>query len=250
MESKMKIITVIFLCLLLTAAATAAANEFSINTPDGSFSLKITGSDSFEDGTTKTGTLIDNIAMKLEELDNNYLTKLSRMDKARAERLLSEIFALLALIPEDTSVNFQQTASHQAQGSSSINISMNINEHSMQEPQQLETSPPDPPKISEPAKTAMSETDFTVFLNNVKTESFSDDQLRVIRLGSGNAWFSVSQIIRMIDVLTYSDDKLEALQIMYLRVTDPQNAHNILNAFTFSSDKEDAERIIGRQENK
>lgn len=241
----MKTLPFLFIIVILAGSTFILANEFSITTPDGSFSLKITGSDSFDDGKTDTGTLIDNIAMKLEELEKDYVSKLSRLDKARAERLITEIFALLALLPTDTSVNIQHVASaQQTQGSSSINISMSFSEQGMSI--QEESSPPPPPQVTETAKSPMSNSDFNRFLNNVESESFSDDQLRVIRLGSRDSWFSVSQIVRVIEVLSFSDDQLEALRIMYPRVTDPQNSHNIVNAFTFSSDKEDAERIMRR----
>jgi hypothetical protein len=244
----MKLIYILLISLLLICSTLAFAEEFSITTPDGSFSLKITGSDSFDDGKTDSGTLIDNIAMKLEELEKDYISKLARLDKARAERLISEIFALLALLPADTSVNIQHAASQQqTQGSSSINISMNFTEQGMTiQEESSPPPPPPPPPASEPVKNAMSEPDFSRFLDNVESESFSDDQLRIIRLASRDSWFMVSQIVRIIEVLSFSDDQLEALRIMYSRVTDPQNSHNIVNAFTFSSDKEDAERIMGK----
>lgn len=231
------------------------ADEFTFTTPGGSFSLQVTESSQIKDGKTNTGTVIDNIAMKLEELENNYITKLGRLDQARAKKLIEEIFALLVLIPDDTVVSIEQMTTQSSTTSSTtstagLNINLNITESNTGTP--IPTPPahaePDPVVTTtpEPARKAMSSSDFERLISNVEDESFSDDQLRIIRLSARSAYYTVDQIVRMIGVLTFSEDQIEALRIMYDRVTDPQNAHNIPNAFTFSEDKAAAERIISK----
>lgn len=233
------IITLIFSTLLL-------ADDVIFNTPGGTFSLQINESTRVQDGRTDSGMIIDNIALKLEDLEQNYHSKLTRMDQTRAKKLVEEIFALLALLPPDSNVKIEQvtTTSSSTTSATGLNVNINISESAtIPEPTRAtRRSEPDP----QPARTPMSNADFDRLLNSVREESFSDDQLRIIRLSARNSYFSVDQIIRMINVLTFSDDQLESLRIMYDRVTDPENGHSIINAFTYSSDKAEAERIISK----
>ncbi len=247
----MKLLTVIFALLFI---ATLFGNEININTPDGSFSIQISESSDFSsDGRTNSGVIIDNIALKLEELDKGYITKLARLDKARADKIMNEIFALLALLPVDSAITVEQKAvttstTTTTQKNSSIpglNINLNIKETFTQE-QQKPTQVIEREEEKAPVRKPLSDSDFQKLVRSIKEESFSDDQLRIIRLSARTAFYTVNQIIQVIDIMSFSDDKIEALSIMYPRVTDPENAHKIPNAFTYSDDKQKAEGIISQ----
>ncbi|MBW6515956.1 MAG: DUF4476 domain-containing protein [Candidatus Cloacimonetes bacterium] len=241
----MKKTTILILAIFLIGSW-LIADEIIFTTPGGSFSLQINESSRVKDGNTDSGTIIDNIALKLEELEINYLTKLGRMDQTRAKKIVEEIFALLVLLPTDSNIKIEQvtTPTSTTTTSTGVNINLGISDPtSIQEPTPIPTPVE---RVPQETKTPMSESDFERLINNVREESFSDDQLRVIRLSARNSFFSVNQIVRMINVLTFSDDQLEALRIMYDKVTDPENGHSIINAFTYSSDKAEAERIISK----
>ena len=90
----------------------------------------------------------------------------------------------------------------------------------------------------------MSDSDFSNLISRIQAESFSDDQMRVIRTAAKKHNFKVNQIVRIIDCFSFADDKITALGISYPGCIDPQNNYEILDAFTYSDDKSEAERII------
>ena len=90
----------------------------------------------------------------------------------------------------------------------------------------------------------MPEGEFSTLVSKVKAESFADNKMRVVRTAAKNYNFSCNQIISLIDCFDFSDNKLEVLRTTYPKVTDAQNNFKILDAFTYSDDKETAESIM------
>ncbi|MDP3114780.1 MAG: DUF4476 domain-containing protein [Candidatus Cloacimonadaceae bacterium] len=220
------------------------AQGFTISTPEGNISMNITGVQA--DGKTNSGTLIDNIVARLEQLQKEHHVKLNKVDQIRAKKLVDEIYELLALLPMDANVSV--TSAPTAQPSSQPNISINI------------TSPPadtkpaptvkpstEKPKheaITTPGRKLMPDKDFNDLMARINKESFADNKLRVLNTAAKNSRFNVSQIVRLIGAFTFAEDKLNALSVAYPECQDPHNNYKILEAFTFASDKEDAEEII------
>lgn len=93
---------------------------------------------------------------------------------------------------------------------------------------------------------AMSSSEFQRLLKNVENESFADDQTSVVRIAAKSKYFLISQLITLLDVFSFSDDKINVVQIVYPRIVDKDNAHNLLGAFTYSDDKDRVEQIISQ----
>lgn len=245
--------------LMLSGCLLLSAQEFKISTPEGAVSMSITGVQS--NGTTSSGNLIDQIAKKLEQLEKDVHSKLNKIDQKKAENLMNEIYGLLALLPSNANVNV--SASLSAASSSSVsatpvseggNVNISISGMDVKAPPpagkptpQIKAAPPAPPAEDDIVKAtskAMPESEFNTLINRIKGESFADEQIRVLRTASKNFRFSCNQIVRLIEAYTYSEDKLEALRMSYPECTDPQNNYKILDAFTYSADKEAAEDIF------
>jgi len=239
-----KILILALFTLLLSSIL--IAEEVIFTTPGGSFSLQINEANRLQGNRTDSGTVIDNIALKLEDLEKNYHSKLSRMDQTRANKIVEEIFAMLLLLPTDSNVSIERVSTSTDTTPESIDFNIRVDVSETTTTSQTMQATPTVERASQPDRRVMSNADFDRLISNVRAESFSDDQLRVIRISARNSYFSVDQITRMINVLTFSDDQLEALRIMYDKVVDPENGHNIINAFTYSSDKAEAERIISK----
>ncbi len=154
-----------------------------------------------------TGKLVHKISKNLETLEREYLTKLSYRDYVKAKDILIETYNLLLAIP-------------------------------VPEPHdQKEVRGPFP----------ISEQEFNQLIESIKNESFEDDQLSIVELSARYNYFTVSQVIRVIKEFSYSNGQLKALELLYPKVVDPENSHQIINAFTYSSDKEKAKEIINRK---
>jgi len=85
---------------------------------------------------------------------------------------------------------------------------------------------------------------FANFLIMLEEESFSDDQLLFLREVARKNFFVTAQLARILDVFSFSEDKLEAARIVLPRLLDPGNAFMLRDKFTFESDKEEFMKII------
>lgn len=234
----MKKITITLVLIISMLGVFAQGFSFSAN-EDG-FSMSVTGEEGSSTETKVTvknsGEVIDQIVVKLEELQSKYNAKLNKLDGKRVNNIIDDIYALLALLPDNSTLVKPETNT-QTNESSTSTVNINITG--------LETqSTQSEPQVTTPTKNAMSDGDFSNLINRINGESFADDQLRVLRTAAKNHDFKVSQIVRIINCFDFSEDQINALSIAYPGCVDPENNYEILDAFTFSNDKEEAERII------
>jgi hypothetical protein len=105
---------------------------------------------------------------------------------------------------------------------------------------------PPPPAPVEEGPYPMSEEEFSDLVGSIQNESFQESQLSIVQISSRYNYFTVNQVIRVIELFSFSDGKLTALEYLYPNVVDKFNSHKIVNAFTYSSDKEKAQEIINK----
>lgn len=225
----------------------------NMNTPEGSVSMSVTGIPMDQPAPEN---VIDMIAAKLDLLEKEIHVKLNKLDQKKAERIVDDIYDLLALLQggepvpvaaASASASSSSSSSSAASGTANININISGME---EQPRPKPRDKPRPPHHDDEevvvvsSRKTISSTEFTALIGRINAESFSEDKLRVLRTAARNYKFSVNQIISLIGAYTFSEDKVEALRISYPEVTDPQNNYKILDAFTYSSDKEEADRII------
>ena len=94
--------------------------------------------------------------------------------------------------------------------------------------------------------TAMPEEDYRQLVNSINNESFEENKLSVLSSSAKYNYFSVDQIIGLMDLSAFSTWKLRTLEITYPFVVDKNNSFKIINALTFSEDKEKARKIMDR----
>ncbi len=91
---------------------------------------------------------------------------------------------------------------------------------------------------------AMSDVEFQQLYSSVKNESYESDQLSIIEISARYNYFSINQLVRLVDLFSFSNGKIEMVRTLYPNVIDKYNAHQLINAFTYSSDKETVKAII------
>ena len=217
------------------------AQGFSFNASEEGFSMTVTGDDNTTTTTTvnNSGEVINKIAEKLEVLQTKYNAKLNKLEGRRANNIIEEIYSLLALLPENSTLIEPQTNNTpQTESTTTVNINVSGLETQTTQAEVEETAVP---SNSNPG---MSDSDFSNLIRRIEDESFSDDQMRVIRTAAKKHSFKVNQIVRILDCFSFADDKISALSISYSGCIDPQNNYELLDAFTYSDDKSQAERII------
>lgn len=238
------------LTLILCMMLPLLAEQIKLTTPGGEITLELNNVD--DHGQTSSKNIVDEIAAKLEKLEKDYHSKLGRLDQNRAKNLVDEIFALLALLPEDASVNVQSSRNETSIKTTTITQTQPVIEQAPQHPQP--NRKPDPAPVQQQTQTTvvvesnvkppMNEASFNSLCSNIKAESFSDDQLGVLQLAIPHNYFSINQLIRLVGLFTYSEDQIQVVRMVYPRVSDKENAHNLISAFTYSEDKEAVRQII------
>lgn len=156
-----------------------------------------------------TDIIIDQIVEKLGRLDKQYLTKLNRLDYRRSIEILDDIYFLLSIIPVRDPVE------------------------PIYDPPVIEIFP-------------LSEEEFSSLSSAIKNESFEENKLNVVEIAVRSSFFTIDQVIRLVDLITYSAGKIKTVELTYPKVVDKYNAHLLFNAFTYSSDKEKLKEIINR----
>ena len=86
--------------------------------------------------------------------------------------------------------------------------------------------------------------DFAALVEAVKAESFSEAKLDVVR--TADASFTVDQVGQLIDLFSFSAEKVKVVELTQQRLIDRQNAFKLYSHFTFDGDKKQVKAILGK----
>ncbi|MBI5496015.1 MAG: DUF4476 domain-containing protein [Deltaproteobacteria bacterium] len=105
-----------------------------------------------------------------------------------------------------------------------------------------EPTPPVPPPA--PAPTAMPEPRFRALIAAMKAESFEDKKLVPLRSAAAHHFFSCDQVGELVDLFSFRPGRLAVIKAVRGRVADPENLFQVYQHFHFSTEKEEAERLL------
>ena len=94
------------------------------------------------------------------------------------------------------------------------------------------------------AQPMMQMVDFPALVEAVKAEAFGDAQLDVVRTAEGG--MTVDQLGQLVDLFTFSGEKVKVVEICAQRLVDRQNAFKLYKHFDFDSDKQKVKAILGK----
>ena len=106
-------------------------------------------------------------------------------------------------------------------------------------------TPPPPAPAPMPIMT-MNSTDFNTLVKTVKRRHFTDEQLDIIRIGALGPTLSCAQVLQLMNLYRFDDDRMKVLQILAPRIADPANGPIIVNSFTFDNARSKAAKLILR----
>lgn len=81
---------------------------------------------------------------------------------------------------------------------------------------------------------AVSSTDFSAGINTIKKQSFADTQLKTAKTFTKNNCLSTNQIIEVIGLFSFEENKLTYAKYAYDYCVDKKNYYKVADAFTFS----------------
>ncbi|MBK6690167.1 MAG: DUF4476 domain-containing protein [Deltaproteobacteria bacterium] len=112
----------------------------------------------------------------------------------------------------------------------------------------LPPAPPAPPPAPPaPAPIApMAEARFLALLEQVKAASFSEDRMQVIKTAAAKNHFRSAQVSRLLETTSFEEEKNPLVVLLAPKIVDRENQHIILEAFSFSSSREEAAKVLGR----
>lgn len=95
---------------------------------------------------------------------------------------------------------------------------------------------------------AMSPELFESFYKTVESESFDDGKLKLIELTLAQSWFSSRQCCRLSELLSFDDNKVKFMKLVYPKVVDQEAFFQVVNTLTFSTSKQIInDYILGRK---
>lgn len=105
------------------------------------------------------------------------------------------------------------------------------------------TTGPIAPTQGDPAPTQAAATDLQRILAAVQAESFGSDKLAALALSARGARLTAAEGRQILDLFSFSGEKLEALQQLRPIIQDPQNWEQLVNGFTHASDRDEARKL-------
>jgi len=96
---------------------------------------------------------------------------------------------------------------------------------------------------------AMSPADFAQAKEAVRNAAFSSSMLSTAKTILANNYLTTDQVIEICEIMSFDDTKLEFAKAAYSRVVDPSNYFRVANAFSFSSSKEEINKLIAANSN-
>jgi hypothetical protein len=104
---------------------------------------------------------------------------------------------------------------------------------------------PAPAPVAPPAfPTEMADSDFSALTAAIDAESFSQTRLGVLETALPDTWFTVAQVGALVDLFSFSADKVKVVELARGNMVDPKNGFKLLSHFTFSADKEAVKKLL------
>lgn len=90
----------------------------------------------------------------------------------------------------------------------------------------------------------MDDNTFDVFYNKVKNKPFKDDKLELLKLKAEYNSFSCRQCIKLMNLFTFDDEKLNVIDLLASSIRDKENYDDVIDELDFISTKEKAKKIL------
>lgn len=91
---------------------------------------------------------------------------------------------------------------------------------------------------------AMSSTDFANAKKSISSKSFAEDRMTLAKQILKSNCVSTDQVVEMMGIFTFEENKLEFAKMAYSRTVDSQNYYRVNDAFTYSSSIDELNEFI------
>jgi hypothetical protein len=106
--------------------------------------------------------------------------------------------------------------------------------------------PPPPPPPPPVAVRPMAPERFERLHAAMQREAFSSGRMKVLEAALPDGQFSVAQLARLLDLYSFSSERLDVVRRVRPRLVDPEQSFELYEKFSFDSEKEELSRILSR----
>jgi hypothetical protein len=119
----------------------------------------------------------------------------------------------------------------------------NVRRELAQAPAAYEAPPQPPPQ---PVVQPIAEGLLRNLVRSVRKESRAKDKLLVLEQAAGYHYFTTDQAMELLPLISFSDDRMEAVRALWPRILDRHNGHRFYELFKFSSDKKELRELLSQ----
>ncbi len=186
--------------------------------------------------------------------------KLNRIEDSLQE-LCSQAQQIDAVMPEEVATGAPAVAAEQ---NTSVDINLTVEAPAVVAPSTTVVTPspavvaPSPAVVAPPTVVAptvvvpeanlapmpMDPSLFAAFMDRLSEASFSSDKLNLIRSASMGNYFTSSQVLQILNELSFSADKVKAAIMLYSCVVDANAWFLVYEAFSFQSDRQKVQQAV------
>jgi len=185
------------------------AKEIILRTDEGSITIDAA---EIKNGKIKSDLIINLLKARIDKVEYEYVSRLGSLERTEALKELKAIRILLAAFPKNADVIIEESKKEQI----------------------------------EAEKKEMSDSDFKILADNLKSKKFSSEKIPVIKMAAENNLFTFNQLLELLNQTRKTDtsDLIEIIKAVYPKVTDKKNRYLLFDYFTFQSDKDRVKKII------
>lgn len=88
---------------------------------------------------------------------------------------------------------------------------------------------------------------FQELYQKVKDKPFKDERLKILREAARQSDFTCDEIVQLMKIFNFDDERLEALVILEPTIIDRENIDRIVDSMTFISGEEKAKNILNKK---
>ena len=88
---------------------------------------------------------------------------------------------------------------------------------------------------------------FQELYQKVKDKPFKDERLKILREAARQSDFTYDEIVQLMKIFNFDDERLEALVILEPTIIDRENTDRIVDSMTFISGEEKAKNILNKK---
>jgi hypothetical protein len=81
-------------------------------------------------------------------------------------------------------------------------------------------------------------------VRNVRKASPSKNKLELVEDAAEYNYFTTDQAMQLLPLISFSDDRMEGVRMLWPRILDRQNGHRFYELFKFSSDKKELRELL------